>query len=247
MGLYDTILQSHREQDYGDLNTASIIDDIITAYPLFPNEALYVIDCKNVQVEPLSKNFRNVIGIDSHHRNDLNILYDHIDPLNLPAAIKWVEISVNTGFNQDLSIEVRRDIFQCMYLNVKRRVILKSTAGYIRDSKGAVRYCIGKLSDMTDLVHFRHFTYGFYGPNQSLVYDKYHREMGSNLHLLTKREREVLNHIGSKYTSRQIANILCISKQTVDKHRRNIIRKMETSSAMEAYHQAKNMGLRLLH
>ncbi len=54
---------------------------------------------------------------------------------------------------------------------------------------------------------------------------------------LTQREREVLKLVGEAYKNKEIANYLCISVKTVEKHRANIMRKLDlhTASALTAY------------
>jgi DNA-binding NarL/FixJ family response regulator len=54
---------------------------------------------------------------------------------------------------------------------------------------------------------------------------------------LTPREREVLKLVGEGYKNREIADILCVSVKTVEKHRENVKRKLDLSStsAMIAY------------
>jgi DNA-binding NarL/FixJ family response regulator len=54
---------------------------------------------------------------------------------------------------------------------------------------------------------------------------------------ITQREREVLKLVGEGYQNRKIANILCISVKTVEKHRANIMEKLDlhTASALTAY------------
>jgi DNA-binding NarL/FixJ family response regulator len=54
---------------------------------------------------------------------------------------------------------------------------------------------------------------------------------------LTQREKEVLKLIGEGYKSKEIANLLCISWKTVEKHRANIMEKLDlhTGSALTAY------------
>jgi DNA-binding CsgD family transcriptional regulator len=46
-------------------------------------------------------------------------------------------------------------------------------------------------------------------------------------HKLTPREIELCNFIKSRLSSKEIADLLCISLKTVNKHRRNIRRKLE--------------------
>jgi DNA-binding NarL/FixJ family response regulator len=54
---------------------------------------------------------------------------------------------------------------------------------------------------------------------------------------LTPREREVLKLVGEGYQNKKIADYLCISVKTVEKHRANIMQKLDlhTASALTAY------------
>jgi DNA-binding NarL/FixJ family response regulator len=48
---------------------------------------------------------------------------------------------------------------------------------------------------------------------------------------VTQREREVLKMVGEGYKNRNIADYLCISVKTVEKHRSNIMRKLNVHTA----------------
>ena len=54
---------------------------------------------------------------------------------------------------------------------------------------------------------------------------------------LTQREREILKLVGEGYKNKEIADYLCISAKTVEKHRSNIMEKLalHTASALTAY------------
>lgn len=60
---------------------------------------------------------------------------------------------------------------------------------------------------------------------------------------ISLREREVLKLVGEGYKNREIADYLCISLKTVEKHRSNIMKKlnMHTSSALAAYAVKMNL------
>ncbi len=60
---------------------------------------------------------------------------------------------------------------------------------------------------------------------------------------LTQREREVLKLVGEGYTSPEIADLLCISPKTVDKHRSNIMHKLDLHSATALTAYALEKGL----
>jgi DNA-binding NarL/FixJ family response regulator len=59
----------------------------------------------------------------------------------------------------------------------------------------------------------------------------------SSWETLTQREREVLKLVGEGYQNKEIADYLCISVKTVEKHRANIMQKLDlhTASALTAY------------
>ena len=61
--------------------------------------------------------------------------------------------------------------------------------------------------------------------------------------ILTPREREVLTHIAEGNTNREIAEALVISYKTVDRHRENIMRKLNLHSRVELVKYAIEKGL----
>ena len=60
---------------------------------------------------------------------------------------------------------------------------------------------------------------------------------------LTTREREVLKLIAEGYKSREIADQLCISQSTVEKHRGNLMRKLDLHSVSGVTAYAAKRGL----
>jgi DNA-binding NarL/FixJ family response regulator len=60
---------------------------------------------------------------------------------------------------------------------------------------------------------------------------------------LTRRELEVLRHVSVGRTNREIAQELFLSHRTIDMHVRNILRKLDCRSRMEAVHRAGELEL----
>ena len=60
---------------------------------------------------------------------------------------------------------------------------------------------------------------------------------------LTPREQEVLTYIAEGYTNREIAEALVISVKTVDRHRENIMQKLNLHSRVELVKYAIEKGL----
>ncbi len=63
---------------------------------------------------------------------------------------------------------------------------------------------------------------------------------------LTQREKDVLKLVGEGYKNREIASYLCISAKTVEKHRSNIMKKLNihTASGLAAYACEKGLVLK---
>ena len=60
---------------------------------------------------------------------------------------------------------------------------------------------------------------------------------------LTQREREVLKLVAEGYTSKEIAGFLCISPKTVERHRSNIMNKLDLHNVSELTTFAIEKGL----
>ncbi len=60
---------------------------------------------------------------------------------------------------------------------------------------------------------------------------------------LTTREREILGLVSYGHRSKEAADLLCVSKRTVDFHLRNIFQKLDVNNRMSAVRVAARRGL----
>jgi len=60
---------------------------------------------------------------------------------------------------------------------------------------------------------------------------------------LTRREREILKLIAEGYKNKDVADHLCISLKTVEKHRANLMKKLDLHNAAELTAFAMEKGL----
>jgi DNA-binding NarL/FixJ family response regulator len=65
----------------------------------------------------------------------------------------------------------------------------------------------------------------------------------SSLDTLTQRERQVLKLVAEGHPNRRIADYLCISVKTVEKHRSNLMKKLDLHNASELTSFALEKGL----
>ncbi len=71
-------------------------------------------------------------------------------------------------------------------------------------------------------------------------------QMATFAELLTPREREILQLIAEGHTANEIAQILCISPHTANRHRANILQKMGARNQVELVRLAAERGLVIL-
>ncbi len=64
-----------------------------------------------------------------------------------------------------------------------------------------------------------------------------------SIEILTNREREVLKLIAEGYANKRIAKLLSISVRTVERHRLNIMKKLNVSNVVELVKYALKIGL----
>jgi len=88
----------------------------------------------------------------------------------------------------------------------------------------------------------------FYPTLAKRLAQEYLRRVGSgeersSFDTLTEREREVLRLIGQGHTNQEIADILCLSINTVQTHRTHIMNKLNLHSRAELMKYAVRLGL----
>lgn len=240
---FDYLINIFRYQTFGKLDKKISIEEVVRRYSLFPNEAIYLVDYKAAQIEPLSNNFSKITGIDAPHKNEVSILYEHVNRLNLTPFLNYTEQLLKWGFNENKrNLTEERDFYLCLYKTIHNRVILKSTTILQYDTQNKVRYSVGKLMDVTGLVPYHQFGYDFSGPGSGYITSGI-EGMQVFESVLSVREIEILRYVGRGMSSTQIGQVLHISRHTVDTHKRNIIRKLETANSIEAFSKATSMGL----
>jgi DNA-binding CsgD family transcriptional regulator len=240
---FDYLINLFRLQAFGELDDKVSIEEVVRRYTLFPNEAIYIVDYKAAQIEPLSDNFHKIIGIDLPHKNDVEILYEHVHKDNIQPFLRYTERLIRYGLtNHERRFVEENDFNLNLYKTIYGRVILKSTTILQYDSENRVRYSVGKLMDVTGLIPFNQFGYKFTGPRSQKTYAAF-EGLHEFEHILSGRELEILRFVGLGMRTQQIAEKLYLSRHTVDTHKRNIIRKLEASNSIDAFNKAQTMGL----
>jgi len=231
-----------KKQDYGVLKNQLNYGHLIKNYAHYSNEAIYIVDCQTAEMEFLTDNISRLFDLGDKIENSLITLYENIATNDYGSVVQFGNKAISSAFTERESMTPLSDKFSCVYRTPNNRTIIKNTYVLAKDSIGQVRYTLGQLTDVTDLVAYRGFRYQVYGSNATTLIAAI-GDLSEYDSILSKREIEVLILVSQGLLSKQIAAELFISKGTVDKHRRNIIEKLEVSNSLAAYKKAFDMGI----
>ena len=134
-----------------------------------------------------------------------------------------------------------RDYVLCNYLRVKDacgeyRWVKHRMIPLATDKNGCLLLCACIYTLATDEDRKAKFTNTRTGEVRILTNKDYEN-------ILSKREMEVLRLIDQGLLSKEISDNLCISINTVNRHRQNILQKLKVDRAIEACKLAHVMGL----
>lgn len=242
MSTIKEMIHLHLDQAYAGETLTLELGAVMKRYSLLPNETLYIIDCQRAELICPDGKFEKVTGMSVSEMNDLHPLYEHIETSQIDTVMNFQKkVVMEFGFNKHWLMGDELDWINVIYKTIHGKVLLKSTSGLLRDSRNMMCYSIGRLMDITDLGHNGKFSYRFTGNHAEEMDAAIPKP--TNETPLSLRETEILTLIGKGMKSDQIANMLSISKCTVDTHRKNILRKLGVSGSLNAYNKANNLGL----
>ena len=183
--------------------------------------------------------FRVVDEVDDGHEAVQRALQEDID-----LAILDVTMPRMTGLQAARELSQRRPALRILMLSMHENEQFLFEA--LR--AGASGYVLKTAADR-DLVHacratMRGETFLYAGAVAALVRDHLDRaRSGDDVDPLTPRELEVLKLVAEGHTSDEIAEMLVISRKTVDRHRANMLEKLGMRDRVQLTRYAIRRGL----
>ena len=189
-----------------------------------------------MNIEFASKEMKKILGY-SPKEFTLELLMGIIHPDDLPFFINF-EATV-TQFWKNLPPE--------KVMKYKSRYdyrVRKKDGSYIRvlqqivtiqsDDEGAVLRTFVVHTDITHLKESNRMVLSFIGleGEPSFVDVQPVKKMVPYREILSKREKEILQLLAKNHKTREIAELLCISPNTVNTHRKNMLRKTGAGSTV---------------
>lgn len=213
-------------------NSAIIVMDIYTDKPLFVSDTLF--NAFQLETSSLRKNITTSLE-DYIHPEDLKPL----------AAQKFSGFC----FLLHLPVHQKQD-----YKNIYQYRIKIGENDYVwvleqqqviqLDKEGNARITLSVVDVMPDQNDDNRFSNQLFNvkTGEMIVPEKAQVGVPPSISL-TAREKEILSMIQKGYLSKEISQRLCISFNTVNTHRQNILKKFQANNSLEAIRYAKKLGL----
>lgn len=236
---------SSNDVDYGLWNQKK---ELLKQMAEISHSCLFTVDVFKNSYDFASSGFSNLFGykqkwLDSIEKSD-DFFENMTHPEDLDTIIK-MQID-HAQFIYNLEPEKRNDYSntykfrmlnsQNKYLNVmsQQRVIQQDINGKAWIILGEVNI----LPDQNTRKNVQKMTVNL--KTGQIIYNT---NQLNNKTPLSNREIEILKQVHSGYLSKEIAAKLCISLNTVNNHRKNILKKLQVENSIEAINEASKRGI----
>lgn len=246
-----TQILDHRISDYFKkvstvFKDASLFPDILQRlddYPLFEGQAMYCSHLPNGPTISYQRGIKTILGYEQEQFTT-DVVMNWFHPNQAELVKRIIKGIVFYGLSPD---HYGTDAYLLLYVKVRKKdgsylPILRQTHFFGNDVTGKATGAISIITDMSGLHFPDRVEWKIKGTNiDEEIFRSYITEAFSDL--FSSREKEILNLIEKRKTSLEIANKLYISKNTVDTHRRNMLKKANCTDSFELIGFAKEHGI----
>lgn len=203
-------------------------------YRLMPNQYLYFINFTTSEV-PFYKNLDKVLGYTEKIDLPLLMKIVHPDDIQMVSKVSQATLAylmktkIKDKFAINLTIANRMRKKDGSYIKILRHMTVVDT-----DKDGNVLSSVAICSVISDIKSSDEVTYKLEGPNSHIFYEILEELI--DIHSrpeLTDREIEIIRLLAKGNSSKEIANELFISHNTVTTHRKNMMNKLEAANVVD--------------
>ncbi|MGY5356066.1 LuxR C-terminal-related transcriptional regulator [Wenyingzhuangia sp. IMCC45467] len=249
--LYQEVFNTIKDYNKGIVNTHIQKLEELDNF-LLPSQSFFILtNTINNTYEFISKNFEKTLGLsidkmmeegvsywfDHHHPKDLEIWLNILNELmSFTMSEVPIEDRKKLSYTWNLRIKNSKGVYVNLHKHQTPIAFDQSGKPIVGISHNTITSenvelpMIASIKKLNDNNEYETIFYKNY--SQNLLTDG-----------LSNREKDVLRLLALNYTSKEIADKLCISSHTVDGHRRNIIKKTGLSSTGEIIQYCKNQQL----
>lgn len=199
----------------------------------------YIVNLAKVNIEMVSDQVKDVLLFDTPEEFTVEYIYHNLHPEDLPRFVlferKVTEFFNNLPLSKIMKYKVSYD-YRLRCMDGSYKWILMQTTTIQTDEDGAVIRVLGVQTDITHIKSNNKASgLSFIGLDGEISYYDVptFRDNNSSELLFTIREKQVLQLVLSGKSSREISDLLFLSKHTVDSHRKKIFSKSGCTSLAE--------------
>ena len=205
----------------------------ITSFKPIGNQFVYAASyfTDDLSMPYISASVKDVLGYEPQQIKNLSFFYERIHPDDL-EAVKELTADAIDALSGKSGIKLLDHVFHLTYrmrhkngsyVNVQRQTGLLT-----RDTNHNMLTSFGIYTDVTHLTNSSEVQAMMSGPEiPGFNFDAPESNPKPNF---TKREKEIIDELAAGLNSEEIAKKLFIAKDTVNTHRRNILRKAGVSN-----------------
>lgn len=241
--IFNRFSNAQKERALKAKSPESPVDILIESLNVKDHEAFYLLDCRSMEIVFKSKNFKAISGLKNQSIERADTFYhENFSKTSLEGISSNLSKRIQALYETRIWTpdDLHREIIELS----NGRKMLKNSYIFLQDASGVVTHTGSFITDITSFVPSG-YKQGFTGPNAQKL-NIAMMDMSVYEQVLSEREIQILFLLGKGLSSREIGDAIHLSKHTVDTHRRNILKKLETKNSIEAYKKAEDMGL-LLH
>ena len=226
-------------QDY-DESLENYLDQLCTQTEISQlysvgQQYIYLLNTVNSTLPYLSSSISQVLGYNAEEITHIDFLYDIIHVEDHDLVVRATEkgfdfcfkYQYTKPFEYTWNMDYRVRKADGNYIRINRQTTI-----FKRDRKGNVVLTLGVCTDITHIKKSGNMAFYLDGPDKTII-NFPDKELLKIKNDLTSREIDVLQLIIEGKSSKEIAIRLCISKATVDTHRRNMKKKLGAGSTAD--------------
>lgn len=216
--------------------------EALWSIPITNRQCLYIVNFIDRAVI-YHKGVKELLGYDEDEIT-IDLVLDYVHPDDKDVVMRVVKgvIEYATSNKLTLSETCLSVSYRVRKKNGEYLKVMRQTSLLDGNDEGMMVSCFSILSDISYMETSNRVEWVFEGPEidreefKKYIYDSYKG-------FFSKRETEILKFLREGYTSRQLSEKLFISKDTVDTHRKNMLRKSGCGNTRELVNYALNNGV----
>src|SRR5260221_1709129 len=241
--LFKTFLENCRSQ-YEDQELVSNIEQYIRDVQIWNNQFLYIHHIRSGKF--YHKGFRECLGYDLReltadffvrniHEADRSV-YFNISKAMLSFVLHNAPYLVPFASTFHVNYRIRQQNGEYIY-------ILRQSTPFIKNSQNEVEAYISLCTNISHISNNTTVKWEIFGPKAETLPMFLEQFMKPPPSLFSEREREILRLLNSGLSSTAIAERLFISLNTVNTHRKSLMRKAGVNKTIDLISYAKENGM----